>query len=256
MWAWGDNGNGQLGDGTTTPRLEPVQVTTLTGDGSERGKITPRRQKRRHSLGLGLRRQRSARRRNQNEDEPRPGERPRGGERRRRCGVSAHSSRRSLKSDGSVWGWGYNGYGQLGDGTQTSRLTPVAASGLAASAGIAAGAYHSLAVRTDGTARAWGETTTASWATGRRPGPDAGGSSRLCEPHPRRRRALDSLALQDDGTVWAWGYNGYGQLGDGSDDGSIESRIDYAAINGFCGFSSHEAARFAVPAWRFTGIPD
>jgi YD repeat-containing protein len=36
----------------------------------------------------------------------------------------------ALKNDGTVWAWGYNGYGQLGDGTTTTRTTPVQVSGL------------------------------------------------------------------------------------------------------------------------------
>ena len=62
----------------------------------------------------------------------------------------------ALKSDGTVWAWGYNGYGQLGDGTTTNRLTPVQVSSLSGVTAIAAGVYHTLALKSDGTVWAWG----------------------------------------------------------------------------------------------------
>jgi alpha-tubulin suppressor-like RCC1 family protein len=62
----------------------------------------------------------------------------------------------ALRSDGTVWAWGFNQDGQLGDGTTTSRLTPVQVVGLTKVTQIAAGRFHSLAVRSDGTTVAWG----------------------------------------------------------------------------------------------------
>src|SRR5207248_15835 len=78
----------------------------------------------------------------------------------------------ALKSDGTVWAWGVNGYGQLGDGTTTNSSTPVQVRDLS-------GGYLSGVVAV------------------------AGGD-------------LHSLALKSDGTVWAWGYNGDGELGNGT----------------------------------------
>ena len=62
----------------------------------------------------------------------------------------------AIKDDGSVWTWGYNGYGQLGDGTWTNRYTPVQVSGLSNVVAIAAGSFHSLAVKDGGSAWTWG----------------------------------------------------------------------------------------------------
>ena len=121
----------------------------------------------------------------------------------------------ALKKDGTVWAWGDNTYGQLGDNTTTQRNEPVAVQGLAGVATIAGGLYHSLAVKTGGTLWAWGyngngqlgdDTTTnriepvqVQNLTG--VAATAGGWSH-------------SLALKSDGTVWAWGENQDGQLGD------------------------------------------
>ena len=74
----------------------------------------------------------------------------------------------ALKSDGTVWAWGDNYYGQLGDGTTTNQPSPVQVPGLTGVIAVAAGYSHSLAVKNDGTVWAWGYNATASWATGRR----------------------------------------------------------------------------------------
>jgi alpha-tubulin suppressor-like RCC1 family protein len=62
----------------------------------------------------------------------------------------------ALKKDGTVWAWGANGAGQLGDGTKTVQYVPVKVSGLSDVVAIAAGFNHTVALRTDGTIWAWG----------------------------------------------------------------------------------------------------
>ena len=65
----------------------------------------------------------------------------------------------ALKNDGTVWAWGRNNYGQLGDGTTTDSDTPVQAGGSSPLSGIiaiAAGESHTLALKNDGTVWAWG----------------------------------------------------------------------------------------------------
>jgi alpha-tubulin suppressor-like RCC1 family protein len=61
-----------------------------------------------------------------------------------------------LKNDGTVWAWGYGGYGELGNGNTGSSDVPVQVSGLSNVMVIAAGNAHSLALRRDGTVWAWG----------------------------------------------------------------------------------------------------
>ena len=62
----------------------------------------------------------------------------------------------ALKGDGTVWTWGYNKYGQLGNGTNSDSNVPVQALGLTGVTVIAGGHYHSLALKNDGTVWAWG----------------------------------------------------------------------------------------------------
>jgi len=60
----------------------------------------------------------------------------------------------ALKTDGTLWAWGFNAYGQLGDGTQVDKNIPVLIGSDYAT--IAAGSIHTLALKTDGTLWAWG----------------------------------------------------------------------------------------------------
>ena len=63
----------------------------------------------------------------------------------------------ALRRDGTVWAWGNNLYGQLGDGTTTNCSTPVQVQGLTDVVAIAGGWFgHTLALRRDGTVWAWG----------------------------------------------------------------------------------------------------
>ncbi len=66
----------------------------------------------------------------------------------------AHTA--AVRSDGTVWTWGDNGNGQLGDGTMTDRLTPVQVVGLTDIVAVSAGWDFTLALRRDGTVWAWG----------------------------------------------------------------------------------------------------
>ena len=130
-------------------------------------------------------------------------------------------------ADGSVWAWGPNWYGQLGDGTTTNRLTPVQVFAPAAWAGkkivaLAAGYYHSLVALDDGSVWAWGYngsgqlgdgTTTQRLTPVQVVAPAAWAGKQVVT---LASGAYHSLVNMDDGSVWTWGHNGYGQLGDGT----------------------------------------
>jgi YD repeat-containing protein len=122
-----------------------------------------------------------------------------------------------LKADGTVWAWGYNGSGQLGDGTTTDRSTPVQVSGLADVAAIAGGYSHTIALKTDGTIWAWGWNEYGQLGDGTttdRSSPVQ--VSGLSDVAAIAAGGHHTIVLKADGTVWAWGYNGSGQLGDGT----------------------------------------
>jgi alpha-tubulin suppressor-like RCC1 family protein len=112
----------------------------------------------------------------------------------------------ALKRDGTVWVWGSNDAGQLGDGTRAGRESPVQVSGLANVIAVAArsdGTPHNLAVGNDGTVWEW------PTAEGRAPVQIAGLTDIIAVAEGYQH----SLALARDGSVWAWGDNYYGQLG-------------------------------------------
>ena len=123
----------------------------------------------------------------------------------------------ALKNDGTVWAWGNNDYGQLGDGTKTDSNVPVQVSGLSDVAAITAGGYHCIALKSDSTVWTWGwnaygqlgDGSTANSVTPVR-------STRLSSISAITGGGYHSLALKSDGVIWAWGRNNYGQLGDGT----------------------------------------
>jgi alpha-tubulin suppressor-like RCC1 family protein len=121
------------------------------------------------------------------------------------------------KSDGTVWTWGGNFEGQIGDGTTNSAPTPARVTGLSGVVAVAAGYYHSIALKSDGTVWAWGRNLTGQLGDGTT-------TQRLSPVQTQGISGVaavaggenDTYALKGDGTVWAWGSNSDGQLGDGT----------------------------------------
>jgi RHS repeat-associated protein len=124
----------------------------------------------------------------------------------------------ALRGDGTVWTWGANFDGQLGDGTTTERHAPVqAAGGLTGITSIAAGANHSLAVKSDGSVWGWGNNDDGELGIGnttRQSAPTQ--MATLSNATAVAGGDFHSLVLQRDGTVWGTGNNSTGQLGDGT----------------------------------------
>lgn len=129
---------------------------------------------------------------------------------------SQKTTSHAIKTDGTLWGWGSNTYGQIGDGTTTNRSSPVQIGSLTNWASVSGGRSHTLAVKTDGTLWAWGAATSGQLGNG-----DAVTSysspiqigSLTTWSKVSAGASGSSLAIKTDGTLWAWGYNQNGELG-------------------------------------------
>ena len=216
MWTWGKNDSGSLGDNSTIPRSSPVQIGSLATWSKISAGIT-------HTMAIktdgtmwtwG------------NAAEGRLGQNSStisksspvqigslttwsevdGGE--------GHSM--AVKTDGTMWLWGKNNYGQIGDNTVVYRSSPVQIGSLTTWSKISSGTGHSLAIKTDGTMWTWGNGS----------GGKLGITLNVTKSSPTQVGALTSwlkisganghsMALKVDGTLWLWGGgNGYGSLGD------------------------------------------
>jgi alpha-tubulin suppressor-like RCC1 family protein len=143
----------------------------------------------------------------------------------------------ALKSDGTVWAWGANDYGQLGNGTVSEcHHSPSQVSGLTNVVAVSAGGNHSLALKSDGTVWAWGRNELGQLGDG--------ALDPVGKPLPVQVIGLTtnvvalatgdrhSLALMTDGTVWAWGANDYRQLGAGITYVNWTFPVQVSGLNG------------------------
>ena len=220
VWSWGNNIVGQLGDGTSLDRSNPVQVSGLAniisvatgwshtialkadgtvwtwgdnsygqiGDGKTNTRYLPVQVDGLSSV----------------------------------VSVAAgYYCSYALKSDGTVWAWGGNTYAQLGDGTTNNRSTPVLINGLANIISITGGYGHTIALKSDGTVWIWGCIDYGQFGKSTRTyintPEQVGGLSNVISI---TSGSCHSVALKSDGTVWVWGDNGFSQLGDGAGFGT------------------------------------
>ncbi|WP_339353114.1 InlB B-repeat-containing protein, partial [Bifidobacterium coryneforme] len=227
LYAWGNNKDGQLGDGTTTNQTAPIMaaapagvkfVQTAAGNGHSMaldrdGRVWTWGSNGKGQLGRTPDSGNPA-------DRPGPAATPTG---MTFIAISAgadHST--ALDRDGNIWAWGDNQYQQLGRNT-TDQETPPAGTPTgvgvpeAAFASVSAGSRHSIGLDTNGTAWTWGscDTTNATndddltGHVGSAPSPvDTGLRFTAVSAG-----ADHSMGIARDGTVYTWGHNGSGQLG-------------------------------------------
>lgn len=216
LWCSGENGFGQLGDGTTTGRSRPVKVGTASNWAavSTSGSITCATRTDGTAYCWGLNRW------GQVGDGTRTN-------RRRPVPVSGGGEWRSvsagwfgacgIKADDSVWCWGNNEAGQLGDGTLTNRFVPVRVAGGGAWKQLSVGGWHTCGVRKDGSAWCWGRSRLGELAvagTVTRKAPIRIGTAN--DWVQVEASWSHTCGLRSDGSVWCWGMNNNGQLGDGT----------------------------------------
>ena len=145
----------------------------------------------------------------------------------------------ALKSDGTVWAWGGNFTGQLGNGNYTNTVTPVQVSGLVSVTMLGGRGYHNLAVEVDGSVWAWGWNKFGELGHDTSASPCPFGLFGTCSNVPLQVLGITnpltvtgggffSLALMPDHTLMGWGDNNAGELG----DGTTVSRAAPVHVNG------------------------
>ncbi len=121
-----------------------------------------------------------------------------------------------LRADGTVWAWGRNSFGTLGNGKETDSHAPVLVAGLNDVVAISSACEYSIALRSDGTVWTWGSNEYGG----------LGNDSKINSNIPVQVKGLTgikmisggsdhALALKNDGTVWTWGNNSFGQMANG-----------------------------------------
>ena len=221
LWAWGTNRYGRLGDGTTIDSPSPTRIGADTdwvyasagyshtvavktdgslwawgsnewnqlGYGAASASLVP--------VQIGA-----------------VAGRPAGGW----ASVSAgREHTMAVGADGSLWGWGRNLAGHLGDGTTTNRHVPTRIGADSDWYYVSAGRAHTVGIRTDGSLWIWGANWSGQLGNGLLTGSPApvqvGSDTNWASVSAGR---WHTMAVRSDGSLWAWGGNGSGQLGDGT----------------------------------------
>ena len=168
------------------------------------------------------------------------------------CQISAGSNYSlAIDKNGRAWGWGYNYYGQIGNNSTTSKLTPVSVLGAVKTfCQISAGDKHSLAIDKNGRAWAWGNNADGQLG-------DNGSTNHatpvsivfavtFCKISARGRH---SLAIDKNGRAWGWGNNYNGQLGNGNsgvDAGGAAPISVSGGVKTFCIISAGDTHSLAI----------
>jgi len=212
-FGWGQNIYGQLGNNnTTSPVLNPI--TTITG-GANWKQVS--------------------------------------------CGY--HTA--AIKTDGTLWTWGRNLRGQLGDNSGTPRCTPVTTFGGGTNwKQVACGTYHTAAIKTDGTLWTWGYNLTRQLGDNTGTNRSTPVTTFVGGTNWKQVACGDkhTAAIKTDGTLWTWGFNTNGELGVG--DGSQRNFpvvVSSAATNWkqvSCGYSHTAAIKTDGTLWTWGASAD
>ena len=114
----------------------------------------------------------------------------------------------AIKTDGTLWSWGHNSQGQLGDGTTVNKLSPIQIGTSANWSRVAAGDEFTMAIKTDGTLWGWGLNVNGALGDGtnlNKTVPTQIGTANNWSKISAG--AWYTIAIKTDGTLWGWGLN-------------------------------------------------
>ena len=220
-WSWGDGGDGRLGDNTTASKSSPVIVIggftdwcqVSAGDGSSLGV-----RQNGTAWGWGCN---SVGQLGDNTGTARSSPVSVVGGFTDWCQIATNTNSAvphslAVRQNGTAWAWGSNSCGKLGDGTTTTRSSPVSViGGFTDWSQVDAGMCQSFGVRTNGTLWSWGYAGTGVLGNGdtaakSSPVSVVGGFTDWCQVSAG---CIHTMAVRTGGTLWAWGFNECGQLG-------------------------------------------
>jgi hypothetical protein len=117
----------------------------------------------------------------------------------------------AIDSNGMIWTWGRNDYGELGDNTTTYRSSPVSIVRSGSYVSVSAGAVHTVAIDDVGMVWAWGANGYGGLGDNTNVNKSSPVSiARFGSYIAVSAGAVHTVAIDDVGMVWAWGANGYG----------------------------------------------
>lgn len=264
LWAWGTNANGQVGNGSTSNQLSPVRIGTASdwaavaagnafslaikadgtlwswgsatdgrlGNGSTTGDVLVPTQVGTATSWSALPQRLSA----------------------------GETFALAVRTDGTLWAWGFNVGGQLGDGTTTTRSTPVQVGSSNAWRAVSGGSAFSLGILSDGSLWSWGSNVNGQLGDGNLTNRST--PSRIAPERSWQTMSAGpnfGYAIATDGSLWSWGWNPVGQAGRGIADpvsgGGVPQRVGLESdwISVAAGANSAAGVRADGTLWTWGG---
>ncbi|MBN9283479.1 MULTISPECIES: T9SS type A sorting domain-containing protein [unclassified Flavobacterium] len=153
----------------------------------------------------------------------------------------------AFRPDGTLWTWGRNQYGQLGDGTKLERLAPIQVVSAVGWKEIAPARMHTVGLKHDGTLWSWGNNEVGQLGAGTAPEglvPVQVGTATDWKTISGGN--LHTLALKNDGTLWGWGNNGAGELGNYQNNTNLFAPTQIGTANDWKAISASYFRSFVI----------